>query len=29
VPEVGRLFFRKLRFCVWGPATFMKTEIMG
>jgi hypothetical protein len=29
VPEVVRLFFRWLRFCVWGPATFMKTENMG
>jgi hypothetical protein len=23
------VFFRGLRFCVWGPATFMKIEIMG
>jgi hypothetical protein len=25
----GASFFRGLRFFVWGPATFMKTEIMG
>jgi hypothetical protein len=29
VPEVVRLFFRGVRFCAWGPATFMKIEIMG
>jgi hypothetical protein len=24
VPEVVRLFFGGLRFCVWGPAAFVK-----
>jgi hypothetical protein len=29
VSEVVRLFFLGIRFFVWGPATFMKTELMG